>query len=63
MEGGESWGGGESRRGRESEREEVGAKEKKRWPCDAENGGGVFVPWMNVCASLCVWVSKIMTKN
>lgn len=41
----------------------MGAEEKKRWPCDAENGGGVFVPWMNVCASVCVWVSKIMTKN
>lgn len=51
----------------EAERKREGrwGLEKKRWPCDAENGGGVFMRGMNVHASLCVcvWVSKIMTKN
>lgn len=33
-----------------------GLEKKKRWPCEAENGGGVCVRWMNVCMCLCVGV-------
>lgn len=32
--------------------------EKKRWPCDAEEGGGVCVNGMNVCLSARVGVSN-----
>lgn len=42
-----------------------GGLERQRWPCAAENGGGVFVRRMNACTSpfVPVWVSKIMMKN